>query len=331
MMKNSSTQLGKILAILPNIQKINLRCEADYYGISHLIAKKLGLPFTPRSLAGWKHGWLIADLYYKEQLIGGSREANFLVPLVAHKHFLYEYGINSEAIGMPFVYVEDIVTDKIERVKKSLLVMPPHSLPYTIHAWDEDSYAKQISELQNQFDLIVVCLHQSCVDKRLWVDAFEKYDIPWIIGADAQDKNALIRMYKIFHSFEFMTTNVIGSHIVYAAYCGCKVSIFGDYAEYSREDYKDEPFYCRFPFILEHNIRYVSRKSIEKLFPYLFSHPKEASIRVKWAEEELGKVNKVTFDEFVKLLGWLPKEQFVFYAQKIYSKIKSIIIHMFKT
>ena len=324
-MKEGNDQLDKIACILPSIEKIDLRGEVDYYGVSHLIAKKLKLSFVPRSSVGWKHGWIIADLKYKEQLTAGGNTSKFLMPLRSHEIFLKERGINAKAIGMPFVYVEDIETKKVERQPNSLLVMPPHSLPYTEHTWDEESYAKQINALRDDFDLIIVCLHASCVEKRLWVDVFEKYNIPWIIGADAQDKNSLIRMYRLFNSFEFMTTNVIGSHVVYAAYCGCKVSIFGDYAEYNSEDYKDDPFYNRFPFLLEYNIMYSSKKLIENLFPYLFSNPKEARVRIKWAEEELGKANKVSFEELRKLLGWNWQGQIAFFTRRIYLKAMNLL------
>lgn len=333
-MKEDSKQLKKILSILPNIQKINVKGEADYYGISHLITKKLRLPFTPRSFAGWKHGWLFAKLNYKEQLTNGSKESKFLVSLVEHELFLQDQGIKAKAIGMPFVYVEDIVNEKIERVKNSLLVMPPHSLPYTEHIWDEDAYAKQINDLKDEFELIVVCLHQSCIEKGLWIDAFEKYKIPWIIGADALDKNALVRMYKMFNSFEFMTTNTMGSHVVYAAYCGCKVSIYGNYAEFSKRDFQNDPLYKRFPFLLEHNLKYSSKRSIENTFPYLFTSPIDATLRTKWAEEQLGKKNKVTFYELAKLLGWLPHYQFIAYSKRISVKlsygITQIFINKFK-
>ena len=320
-MKEKNDQFDKVVLILPAIEKIDVRGEVDYYGISYLIAKKQKLSFVPISSTGWKHGWMVADLKYKEQLTVGGNTANFLMPLKSHEIFLKKRGINAKAVGMPFIYVEDIETKKIERQSNSLLVMPPHSLPYTNHTWNEESYAKQINALRDDFDLIVVCLHYSCVEKKLWIDVFEKYNIPWVTGADAQDKNSLIRMYRLFNSFEFMTTNVIGSHVVYAAYCGCKVSIFGDYAEYNSEDYKDDPFYNRFPFLLEHNIRSSSKESIENLFPYLFLHPKEAKIRIKWAEEELGKANKVTFDELVKLLGWNLQDQVIFFTRRIYLKV----------
>ena len=59
-MKEGNDQLDKIACILPSIEKIDLRGEVDYYGVSHLIAKKLKLSFVPRSSVGWKHGWIIA-------------------------------------------------------------------------------------------------------------------------------------------------------------------------------------------------------------------------------------------------------------------------------
>ncbi len=307
-MKKKNSKLENILSILPSIQKIKFNREYKFYGAEQLIVKKLGLPFTPITISKsvrWLHGWLYQDTYPIEQITGGHDAAIYLVPLEEHEDFLRNKGLNTKAVGMPFVYVEDIVTEKIERVKNSLLVMPPHSLSYSHENWDEDSYAKQINNLKDQFDLIVVCLHQICIEKKLWIDAFEKYDIPWIIGARADDSNSLERMYKIFNSFEFMTTNILGSHVVYAAYCGCRVSIYGDYAEYSEADFRDDPYYIRFPSLLESDLQYFSKRYIKTSFPFLFSSPIDAKKRIKWAEGQLGKANKVTFYTLAKLFGWI--------------------------
>jgi len=325
-------QLKKILSILPSIQKIKIRSEADYYGASYLVAKKLNLPFPPISYTGWRHGWLLQPLKYEVQVTKTSDSefcTKFLVPLKEHELFLRNIGIDAKAVGMPFVYAEDIVTEKIERVKNSLLVMPPHTLPHLENKEnDEHAYVKLINDLKNKFDLIVVCLHQSCIEKRLWVDAFEKYDIPWIIGADARDRNSLIRMYKIFNSFEFMTTNMIGSHVAYAAYCGCKVSIYGKYIESSKKEFINDPIYKKYPFYMEYNLKHSSEKYIRDSFEFLFSLPFDAKIRIQWAEEQLGKENKVTFSKLAKLLGWELHDQITLYPRYFYFKIKKRIKHI---
>jgi len=320
---HKKNKLDEILSILPVVEKINLKSEADFYGASYMVSKKMKLNSQPRSPVGWKHGWLLADLKYKEQLTIGSNALRFLVPSKKDELFLQERGISAKAIGMPFVYIEDVEPKNINRVENSLLVMPPHSLPYTEHVWDEESYAKQIFALKDKFDLIVVCIHQSCIAKKLWIEVFDRYNIPWVIGADAQDKNSLLRIYRLFSSFEYLTTNVIGSHVVYGAYCGCKVSIFGKYAEFSKEDYKNDSFYQRFPFLLEYNLSYTTRESIAKKFPFLFVHPKEATTKIEWAKQELGEENKVSFEELSRLLGWGYGDQLLWFFKRVYIKLSS--------
>jgi len=319
--------LELIKSSLPKIEHTIMRDEADYYGISQLIAKKLSLLLKPKSFAGWKHGWLYMDLKYVEQLTGGNKiHKLFLVAKKEQALFLKEKGFNAQAVGMPFIYADELDNVEIKRYKNSLLVMPPHSLPYTSHSWSEDTYAKNISELKEDFNLIVVCLHYSCVQKNLWIDAFKKYDIPYVIGADATDKNSLIRMSRLFRSFEYMTTNAIGSHVVYASYSGCKVSVYGEYQEYTLDDYKEDKSYQKVPFLLDYNLKAQSEKNVRHLFPFLFTHPKEAQLYQHWAEEELGKSNLLSLKKLSVLLGWTWKLQleylFIGIPKKIISKIQ---------
>lgn len=322
---NAQKVKAQIESLLPPVRMVTMRDEADYYGASRIIARSLGLPFKPKSFTGWKHGWLHAPLKYVEQLTGNSRYTRFLVAAKEHELFLRQHGIEAKAVGMPFLYVDTAETKHIKRIPNSLLVMPPHSLPYTKHAWSEELYADQIAALADDFDVIVACLHHSCVQKKLWIDAFEKHGIPWITGADSTDTNALLRMHRIFRSFEYMTTNAVGSHIVYAAYCGCKVSIYGSYQEYTEEDYKHDTAYQKFSLLLEHNLASSTEKSIQKAYPFLFSHPAEAAARREWAAEQLGESNRVSAKKIAKLLGWsfMPQLNYLIFElpKKVIAKI----------
>lgn len=324
--KEKNKIFKNIVNILPPIKKIRLYSEADYYGASSLIAQKLKLPFRLFSYIGWKHGWLYADLKYIEQLTGGSNYKNYLVANKSDEEFLKLNNIKAKAVGMPFVYVKDIEKQTIYRYKNTLLVMPPHSLPYTMHEWFEEKYAKEISELSSQFDLIVVCIHKSCIDKGMWVESFKKYDIPFIQGADVHDKNALKRMYRLFSSFEYMTTNTIGSHIPFAAFSGCKVSIYGDYMEYNIKDFNNDKGYEKMPYLYEHNLKYGSAKYVEKLFSEFFVNPKLAIKKKSWANQQLGEVNKVSFFLLAKYLGWMPHIQLLNVIKKVSSKIYNKIV-----
>jgi hypothetical protein len=187
--------------------------------------------------------------------------------------------------------------------------MPGHTLPYTDHQWDQKTYVDQIVKLKPYFATIVACVHSSCFTKGYWVPYFEKHGIPCIRGADTYDKNALLRLNCIFKSFEYMTTNTIGSHVAYAAYSGCKVSIYGNFFSPSKNDYRDDPFYQEYPKLLDYWIDQSQKSVIEKQYPQFFTNPMEATARKKWGEKVTGSAFKRRPSEIGELLGWSLKRQ----------------------
>jgi len=59
-------------------------------------------------------------------------------------------------------------------------------------------------------------------------------------------------MQRIIRSFEFATTNIIGSHVAYAAYCGCRVAFYGENQELKIDDVLSHPYYRANPKLGEH-------------------------------------------------------------------------------
>jgi hypothetical protein len=314
---------------LPDVHYVKLHTEPDCYGISRMISEKLHLPFTPRSFSNWLHGWLSTDLKYIEQF-GLVNNFKYLVTTKEQECFFNKNGKNAKAVGAPYIYAKVLDRLEIKRQKNSLLVMPPHGLPYTNEKWNEEAYAKQIYSLKNEFDFIVACIHPSCAEKKSWIRQFENHEIPWVTGAEMHDKNALIRMHRMFQNFEYMTTNSKGSHIAYAAYSGCKVSIYGNYAEFTKEDVKEDVLYIEHPHIMEYNLRGATREAMAKRFPFLFVHPKKACEKIDWAAEQLGKDNQKSVYQLAYLLGWLPHQQIYFWAMKIYFKLIKETLLFFK-
>lgn len=306
---------------LPPIEFIKLRTEADCYGMSWMISSALRVPFTPRSIPNWLHGWCFANLKYIEQF-GVINNLTYLVATKDQELFFEQNGKSALAVGAPFTYAAQFDDYDVLREPNSLLVMPPHGLPFSNESWPEESYVQKINGLKSDFGKIVVCLHPSCVDKNKWLEEFDKYNIPWIVGADMHDKNALVRMHRIFTSFDYMTTNCIGSHVAYAAYSGCKVSIFGDYIEWTEIDVKDDELYVKYPHVMHHNLSQSSKDKVSNTLPFLFVHPTKASKNVQWASEELGGKNKKSYVRLAVLLGWLPHQQLYFWSIKLLLKIK---------
>jgi len=305
-----------IIDRLPPIELIWRRTEPDFYGASHLIAKQVGKNVVPVSFATWRHGWVDAKyIKYVKILLNSDRfDLTHLVATEDHAASLKEFGYPTvQAVGMPFIYADEVT---VKRKAGSLLVMPGHSLYYTGHNWNQKRYVQQISNLKPHFNTIVACLHSSCFSKEHWISEFQEHGIPCIRGADSYDKNSLLRMKTAFKSFEYMTTNTVGSHIIYAAHAGCKVSIYGDYGIYRKEDFQNDPLYKSDPDLLDFAIEFSSERSIKTKYPMLFAVPMESSARVEWGQKMTGFKYKRSPHEIASLLGWSLEDQIKGYIRE---------------
>lgn len=313
--------LESINNILPPRINIKLYTEPDCYGATSLIAAQLRLPFRLRSFTNWQHGWIYGELRYLEQY-GIISDYKYLVATIDQERFISERGKQAKAIGAPYIYATHYDTVNVTRNENSLLVMPPHGLDYTNEKWNEGRYVAQIYELKSQFEHIVVCIHPSSAIKGHWRDAFAKIGVDCVYGADMHDRSGLVRMHRLFKSFGYMTTNTIGSHIVYAAHSGCKVSLYGDYEEYSSEMLKADVLFQTYPFMLDYWLHLQSYAYIKKKYPFLFLQPEKASILKDWADNELGCSERRSPYEVARELGWMPQAQIHFWSSKVFNKIK---------
>ena len=314
-MSKLNNQIRWLLDRLPPVERVWRRSEPDFYGASYLIAQRLGRKKPPISFAAWRHGWVYVDpIIHPRMLVMGTPKTLNLMATDRQVEILRKFGWSkSVAVGLPFIY-GDIF--KLDAKPNSLLVMPGHTLPYTDHQWDQKTYVDQIVKLKPYFTSIVACVHSSCFAKGYWVPYFEKNGIPCIKGADTYDKNALLRLNCIFKSFEYMTTNTIGSHIAYAAYSGCKVSIYGDYCSPNKNDYRNDPYYHKYPDLLEYWIDQSQESVIKNHYPQFFTVPMEATKRKNWGAEMVGAAYRKDPQEIAKLLGWSIANQIIGYCKE---------------
>jgi FkbM family methyltransferase len=292
---------------LPDVEIFDSLPYPVIYGATHVAAAYCGFERPPGAHRGvWKHGWTPKHYqFHPSMVIGDMRDKTtdyYWVARVDEEVYLRSQGYkNVKAIGLPIIYLPGSQT---ARRSKSLLVMPVHSLDTTTLDSNFEEYANVIASVRSSFSEVLVCVHPSCWRNRYWVDAFRKSGLTVIKGAFIEDRNALDRMSRLFLSFEYVTTNGLGSHIAYAAYFGAKVSIFGPYVEYTAQNSVNEPFYSEKPYLLEPSIRANSEPVMRQHYPELFCHPLDATQRLEWGQLEVGSNNKLTPEEMRYLFGW---------------------------
>ncbi|MEJ1934070.1 hypothetical protein WDZ92_28055, partial [Nostoc sp. NIES-2111] len=215
------------------------------YFADRLAARYSGTPDADPEVPGyWMHGWLPAyhnihpglivvhklgrqtaaerarlierDMAEGRHWVGRKDQADFL---------LAEGYTHARAIGLPFAYLPDV---DVRRIPGSLLVMPPHG-----HGDNLDTFrdlADALRAIMTRFSVVRVCLNESDFVRNDLIDLFESRSIPAFVGVSPAEADSLLRLKRILSSFEFVTTNGLGSHIAYAAACGAKVSMFGPHS-----------------------------------------------------------------------------------------------------
>jgi hypothetical protein len=145
-----------------------------------------------------------------------------------------------------------------------------------------------------------------------------------ILGAGATDKNALPRMRMILDYFDYVTTTVMGSHILYAAYCGCRVSLLAHHHQLFLTGYLKYDNYVNSIPGYEDRILdgYNNLHKLRTEFPWLIvNHPKMGSGMVEWAREAIGERNRLNKRELMNILGWTPSAKVKAIAELVLEKI----------
>jgi hypothetical protein len=300
-------QISWLTPHLPPPSTFRIRCEADYYGASHEIARAVGLDTPPHSSGTWRHGWSRFPSLLPEMVATykpGTRV--HLMPDEHHEKLLLDAGYpNALAVGYPLLYTASMAP---VRRPRTLLAAPFHLLPEITPSESqlqfEHAFADYLTSQRAHFDTICVCLHISCVEAGVWTRTLESQGIPWVLGAMTNDANSLRRIRLLFESFECVVTNYIGSVMPYAAYLGARTCIadLGTPLP-SPEAFAQHPTYQKHPEALE-RIKQSQSIPLSTDFPFLLTDPTAATCPKAWADEAVGAPFFVQHDSIARLLGW---------------------------
>jgi hypothetical protein len=294
--------------------------ESEYdknllYGSEKVIADYCGLKYIPLGIKGeWQHGctfpWVEGS---PEALIGGNvynKKSYNWVARKSEENSLKKNDYNALAIGLPICYLPN---ENYSRKINSLLVMPAHS-SYKVVAYTSNennnaiNYINYINEIKNNFTNTIACLHKECILNNLWIEDFKNIKINVIQGASSRDINALPRIKALMSQFEYVTSNVIGSHIFYAAAFGAKVSISGPFHKWNKEAHLNDKFYIDNQQLLDWHQE--EEELTRKYFPFLFVEPHKAKQHIDWGKEMIGYKNVVSKNEMIELFKLKPINEF---------------------
>ncbi len=288
-------------------------CATDNYGGLHMAAAYCGLRRVPQIPVGvWQHGCQTPWQQVQPEVLvyRAPREVRCWVGRDDEVKYLQAAGYaRVQAIGLPIVYTPD---PRVSRIPGSLLVMPCHAM-----RWDKfgvdlfERYVTQIQSIAGHFERVVACVSPTCLANGFWAPQFQAAGVPVIRGAAANDANALRRMRTLFETFDCVTTDDYGSHVVYGLAFGAKVSIWGDHIPITREQLLQDATWAPFPAAVDKFLSEETEREADKSLHRYRVEPWKAGQDVEWGKWMIGDDNKVSPQQMRELFHWTPARRAV--------------------
>lgn len=290
---------------MESYKRVTLRSDPDRYGFAALLAQRLGLRAPKRSYCTWLHGWIWWEAGTPEELgCGGyAKDVRIVCTNEKQRHLLAQHGYRDVvAGGLPFCYVPRV---NVERERGSLLVFLPHSLDYYRTSLPVANYLDFLKTIKQDFSRIDVCIYGHDYDEGTQKRQCEERGLNPIRGLYPDDAEALIKLRARLERYEYVTTPALGSHVLYAAFCGCKVSITRPIFSMPDGHFANDAYYQRFPFLERVARTVASEEFIGSNFPWLLvEHPAEATACETWAAKEIGTEFILGERALKRVLGW---------------------------
>jgi hypothetical protein len=223
----SLTDIEKLSADLPNTYtKEILRGEIFLarYGMDRILKQYAGLPLDSKIHVLFEHGILFTDY------VGGAfRIHEYLPSMVASK---YRVDIlkkqknyhGSYAIGPYIHYAESLLSneeikEEKERLGRTLLVFPSHSIDCITAHYDYQSFIDKINEVKRDFDSVRICMYYQDINLKHHLP-YQKEGYEIVTAGHFNDYNFLKRLKSIIMASDMTMANDIGTHLGYCIYLG---------------------------------------------------------------------------------------------------------------
>jgi hypothetical protein len=190
--------------------------EPDLYGFSDWLASYLNCP-RQQSIRGYQHGWIWWDREpgsFQGLDPNFNKAAGALVQNEQIAKSLMDEGIYAKAVGLPFLTYKNYSGRQVPERRPETLFVPTHSNP-----WNDVS--GDVVDSCNQHRDKGWSVMLSATDYRVGAPGFKNIEQ----GAGVFVKDSFRRLFQIFHSYEYMVTDAMGSHVGYGLACGMKVRI----------------------------------------------------------------------------------------------------------
>lgn len=192
------------------------------YSMNRILKKYAGFPYSYKIHALIEHGVILTDY------VGGAFRAHEYLPSIVSSKYRVdilkkEKNFNGAyAIG-PFIhYVDSLLNSKEikeekERLGKTLLVFPSHSIDGNLSNFDYEKFCDNIKIYGADFDSVRICMYYKDIQLNRH-EIYQKNGFEVVTAGHFNDYNFLSRLKSIIELSDMTMSNDIGTHLGYCIY-----------------------------------------------------------------------------------------------------------------
>lgn len=137
--------------------------------------------------------------------------------LKKQKHYNGAYAIGPYIHYAKHLLNPEKLKEEKERLGKTLLVFPSHSIEGMISQFDYENFCEEIENYSSDFDSIRICMYYKDVNLKRF-KPYEKKGFEIVTAGHFNDYNFLRRLKSIIEASDMTMSNEIGSHLGYCIY-----------------------------------------------------------------------------------------------------------------
>ena len=306
------------------------------YGFEFWLKKKLKVPKFFKNHTNWEHGWEFQEFECKNltiyrtwlnrkmyQVVSSKKKKKFLESLGFKNIYIAPYPFYFFQSGFfkdEFVklYGENTVIKKNDyKINHSLLVMP-NKIQFSTDLKKQqkriNNYIEFVDSLKKDFEKISICVTPEDFKSEIWRNISKKTDLKILRGISPFDGNGYFRLINMFNKYNYITSDCIGSHVLYANLMKKKFSICMpiDRVERNIKEIEvpfDSPISAK--KIIDDLEYSYSKSYLKKNFPSLIkSDPSDGYYDYNWAFEKIGENKNINNVELKSILNFSYIKQF---------------------
>jgi hypothetical protein len=194
-----------------------------FYGNDRIIKAAAGVPETYPLKFVIPHGIVFSNTHFWEAELD-SKLSSFMC-YQANRASSYQKRIgNGKKVfrgAAPYTYIPGLVGTNGIPKRKGTIFFPAHSTHHITSEMDYELLAEELVKLDTVYQPVTVCIYWR--DHNLGASkTFEHKGLRVVSAGHMFDQNFLFRLYWLCSLHKFSACNMIGSHIFYSRYAGCK-------------------------------------------------------------------------------------------------------------